>query len=166
MATVRTPQELVAVWRSLAQHWQAARSESRAERGRFRVRAEVYADLAAQLVEVLAGEAESRALLKRKAAALDKLEDRKESIMHSLSARSIGDEPHSHWHLCDAALEDDKHSLLALADALPDAPLAQAQAAHEAGIKEEMAAGGDPAAEGCDPHLSQPLWDAITGEEE
>ena len=112
--------------------------------------------------------AAQQALNARKAAALDKLEDRKESIMHSLSARSIGDEPHSHWHLCDAALEDDKHSLLALAEALPDpdAALARARAAHEAGIKAEMATGYDPAAEGCAPELSQDEWDAILPEEE
>ena len=61
MATARTPQDLVAEWRSLAQHWRAARSESRTERGRFRVRAEVYADCATQLAEVLAGEAAARA---------------------------------------------------------------------------------------------------------
>ncbi|HUU32991.1 MAG TPA: hypothetical protein VMW48_02950 [Vicinamibacterales bacterium] len=42
---------------------------------------------------------------------------------------------------------------------------AQAQAAHEASIKEEMAAGGGPA-EGCDPELSQDKWDAILPEEE
>jgi len=61
MPTARTPQELVAVWRSLAQHWQAARSESRAERGRFRVLSEMYADRARELEQVLAAGAQAQA---------------------------------------------------------------------------------------------------------
>jgi len=61
MPTARTPQELVAVWRSLARHWQAARSESRAERGRFRVLSEMYADRARELEQVLAAGAQAQA---------------------------------------------------------------------------------------------------------
>ena len=56
MPTARTPQDLVAEWRSLARHWQAARSESRSERDRFRMRAEMYRIHAIELAEALANE--------------------------------------------------------------------------------------------------------------